>query len=290
MSFLTVITPTYNRGNKLSALYRSLVSQTDQGFDWLIVDDGSSDETSDIVKKWEEEKKISIRYIKKDNGGKHTALNVGIASIDSPWTFIVDSDDYLTEDAVETIRKKAETDDGHDICGLAFLRKSSTGSFLTSKQVPKDGYKSDFINCRYGLEIRGDMAEVWKTSCLKEYPFPEYDNETFCSEDVVWIELAGKYKMRFYNIPIYICDYLEDGLTRSRRLQNLNSPKGVMHRGEVQLQAGLPFKFKCRAMLYFLVYGRVAGYSYSELFERSEHRALFILLFLPSLVARRKLT
>ena len=290
MTQVTVITPTYNRARELKRLYDSLLAQEDKDFNWLVVDDGSTDETQSVVREWLRDGRLSMTYIKKPNGGKHTALNVGIAQIDTPWTFIVDSDDYLTENAISLIRQKISEDDRENICGLAFLRQSKSGSYLTNKTVPKSGMIDDYIHCRYGLDIRGDMAEVWKTKCLKEFPFPEFENEKFCSEDVVWISMAQKYKMRFYNEVIYISDYLEGGLTRSRRSQNLKSPKGTMHRGVVQLRAGLPFKYKCRAMMYYQVYGKAAGYKAGQLFRKSEYKSLFVAMYPLSMLAYVKLT
>ena len=177
MAIVTVITPTYNRANELKRLYESLVEQSDDDFEWLVIDDGSSDDTETEVNSYIGEGKINIKYVKKENGGKHTALNLGIQMIESPWTFIVDSDDYLKKDAVKILKEKAKADDSPDICGLAFLRESQNGKYLTNKLVEKDGYIDDFCHCRYGLGIKGDMAEVWKTEYLKQYPFPEFENE-----------------------------------------------------------------------------------------------------------------
>lgn len=290
MKQITVITPTYNRAHELNRLYKSLLAQDDSDFDWLIVDDGSTDETQHVVQEWIRDDRLSLTYVLKPNGGKHTALNIGVSEIKTPWTFIVDSDDYLTENAISLIKQKIQKDDSAEICGLAFLRQSKGGGYLTNKLVPESGMVDDFCHCRYGLDIQGDMAEVWKTKCLKEFPFPEFENEKFCSEDVVWIAMAQKYKMRFYNEVIYISDYLEGGLTRSRRKQNLKSPRGTMHRGVVQLRANLPLKYKCRAMMYYQVYGKAAGYKAIQLFKESEHKPLFVAMYPLSMLAYVKLT
>lgn len=279
MALITVLTPAYNRERELERLFHSLENQDNSDFEWLIVDDGSSDRTESKVKEWMECSRISILYIKKQNGGKHTALNAGIHRIRSKWTFVVDSDDYLTEEAISTIVKKDEKFDRPDICGFAFLRQSQNGSYLTNKLVPQDGLVESFCECRYGRKIVGDMAEVWKTECLKEYPFPEFFDEKFISEDVVWVAMAQKYKMVFFNKAIYISDYLEDGLTLNRRKHNMLSPRGCMYRGEVHLDADLPVKYKCRAMFYYSVYGFFAGYRKKELLKRSKHKVLFLMLW-----------
>ena len=97
---VTILTPTYNRGELLPRLYGSLLQQTQKNFEWLIVDDGSTDGTEKAISSWMMERSLSIRYIRKENGGKHTALNRGIREIETPLTFIVDSDDWLSKDAV----------------------------------------------------------------------------------------------------------------------------------------------------------------------------------------------
>lgn len=282
MNLVTVLTPTYNRVTNLEKLYESLCNQSSMNFLWLVVDDGSTDNTQEIVDRWHDDSKIQIQYIKKENGGKHTALNLAISQIETELTFIVDSDDWLDEKAIEIIECDYESYKSEEICGLAYLRQSKTGKFLTNKLVPYDGLIEDYCTCRLGRRIDGDMAEVWVTKCLKEYPFPTFKNEKFMSEDVVWVSMASKYKIVFFNKAIYYSDYLEGGLTVNRREHNKKSPKGCMHRGIVLLEAKIPIKDKFRAMLYYIVYGKFAGYSYKQLFLQSKKKILFLLLFLPS--------
>ena len=100
---LTILTPTYNRAEELKRLGGSLLAQTSKDFEWLVIDDGSSDETAAVVNDFSSQASFPVRYVKKDNGGKHTAINLGVSMISSGLTFIVDSDDWLTEDAVSTI-------------------------------------------------------------------------------------------------------------------------------------------------------------------------------------------
>lgn len=97
---VTILTPSYNRAHTLNRLYESLEKQSKKDFEWLIVDDGSTDGTRDLVDKIKKDATITIKYIYKNNGGKHTAINEGVKIIETPLTFIVDSDDYLTEDAI----------------------------------------------------------------------------------------------------------------------------------------------------------------------------------------------
>lgn len=142
--FLTILTPTYNRANRLFSLFDSLESQSIKDFEWLVVDDGSSDNTQNLISTFAKKSSFPIRYIKKENGGKHTALNTGIRLINSELTFIVDSDDYLVPYAVEfclkyhlLYRKKS------GICGYSYLRLFPNGK-VNGRMFAKDEWIASF--------------------------------------------------------------------------------------------------------------------------------------------------
>lgn len=283
MSNITVLTPTYNRGKLLQKLYESLCAQECKDFEWLIVDDGSTDDTNERVEQMKRTSDFAISYYKKENGGKHTALNYAHQFIKTPLTFIVDSDDSLTVDAiscVNTIYKKYKDD--NDLCGFSFLRGKPDGGYLSTSGVPRDGMKESYVECRINRNIGGDMAEVWYTHCLKEYPFPEFEGEKFLGEDIVWVRMSGKYKMRFFNRVIYSSDYLEDGLTNNRRINNINSPNGCIARAEAFLNSESNIKAKVKAILQYQIYGRYANKSRRELFCKSSNKKMLIITFLPA--------
>lgn len=231
MSLVTVLTPTYNRVHTLPNLYKSLCIQSNKDFEWLIVDDGSIDKTEELCKSFMEEAPFTVQYIKKVNGGKHTALNVGIKKIASPLTIIVDSDDQLTSNAIEIIYlyynkyKKNQ-----DIGCFSFLRCYENGKAIVG--LEKNEFIDSYIKYRIKQEHAGDMAEVFFTDILKQHLFPEFIGERFLSEDVVWIEIGKKYKYCFINKPIYICEYLKDGLTANDKPMKFASPLGSMLRGK----------------------------------------------------------
>ena len=190
MSNITVLTPAYNRGKLLEKLYESLCAQDCKDFEWLIVDDGSTDDTSERVEQMKQTADFPIFYHRKENGGKHTALNYAYQFIKTPLTFIVDSDDSLTRDAISYVneiykRYKNES----DLCGFSFLRGKPDGGYLSTSGVPQDGMKESYVECRINRGIGGDMAEVWYTHCLKEYLFPEFQGEKFLGEDIVWVRM-----------------------------------------------------------------------------------------------------
>lgn len=284
---VAVLTPTYNRKHLLPKLYNSLCAQSDRNFEWVIVDDGSNDGTDALVAQWSEVSPFSISYYKKENGGKHTALNYGIAKMDARLIFIVDSDDRLTTDAIAVIR---ETDRRYgsetDLCGYSFLRARADGKLLSKSQVPQDGMKESFVDCRLRRGNGGDMAEVWVSRCLREYPFPEYPGEKFLGEDVVWIQMSNKYKLRFFNKIIYRADYLDEGLTQNRRKHNIASPRGCVKRAEVFLNAPVGWKLKVKSMLQYQIYGRFADMTYAQLYAGCKQHLLFVICFIPAVVLK----
>lgn len=236
MSFITVFTPTYNRKDLIDRLYQSLLQQTQKNFEWLVVDDGSSDDTENFfVKLSSMEHPFPIRYIKQNNGGKHRAINNGVNNALGKLFFIVDSDDYLTENAIEKINQWITTlDNSHKWAGISGLKGFSKNSVV--------GQHSDFSyidaknNERRKYNLLGDKAEVYFTDVLKQHPFPEIPGENFISEEIVWNAIARDgYYLRWFNEIIYICDYLEGGLTKDNDKDKSN-PQGRLLWAKGQLE------------------------------------------------------
>lgn len=272
---ITILSPTFNRGGGLRSLWDSLQKQTVKDFEWLVVDDGSSDGTKDLITQLQEKSDFPIRYIYKSNGGKHTALNVGIQTICSELTFIVDSDDFVTDDAVESILKiHRKYGAQKNICGYAFLRAFPDGK-VNGKKFDANEKLGSYIEVRVnGDDTGADKAEVFKTHCLKEFPFPEYPNEKFLGEDLVWLRMARKYEMVHINKTIYVGNYLEGGLTNNRRKHNIASPIGCMHRAEEFMESDLKTRYRIKGGLQYIVYGRFAGVKVVDLIRKSRHKVL----------------
>lgn len=291
MADITIITPAYNRGKLLERLYESLLKQTDKRFDWLIVDDGSTDDTKQRVESWLESKELRINYIWQENGGKHRALNNGIQEVVSDLTFIVDSDDYLPEDAIETILayhdKYKEKRKELRLCGYSFLRFYSNGEVNTA-YFPKDEEVATYLEVRINGNIGGDKAEVFYTKALKKYPFPEFPQEKFMPEDTVWMRMSEEYNMVHINRCVYFSDYLECGLTKSGRKMKLKSPKGMALRSKIYLNSGeVNYKVKVKMMLLYHIYGKAAGFLAKEMLAEVGNKALFLLCFVPGRIIYR---
>ncbi|WP_270332718.1 glycosyltransferase family 2 protein [Streptococcus infantarius] len=279
---LTILTPTYNRGYILYRLYESLLNQKNQNFEWLIIDDGSNDDTSRVVEAFIKDEKLKIRYIKQNNGGKHRALNTGIKNIETELVFIVDSDDYLLPDAISEVLKLHQVyAKDNNVCGYSFLR-CFPDLQINGSQFKSSPYLSDYVTCRMNEGIDGDKAEVYKTDILKKYPFLEVPNENFLFEDYVWIQMANSYKTVHVNIPIYVGDYLEDGLTKNIDKKKVSNPIGMVERANIIGKSNANLTFKIKAMVMLIVYGLVARLSFLRILNKSFNKFLCILLYVPS--------
>lgn len=228
---ITVFTPTYNRAYIIHQLYESLKRQTFTDFEWLIVDDGSTDGTEEVIKKWQgEENPFPIRYYKKENGGKCRAINYGVDLAEGQLFFNVDSDDYLTDDALEKIIQwEKELPKDGKFCGVVGnLGTSPTETPNTPWPGP---YRDASLLERYegycDHPIDGERAWVFYTEIQKKYKYPEFEGENFITESVTWNRMAHDgYLMRFYNDIIWVFEYKEDGLTKAGNSVFLNNPRG----------------------------------------------------------------
>ena len=224
---ITVFTPTYNRAYILENLYRSIQRQSFRDFEWLIVDDGSSDGTEELVRRWQgEENDFPIRYVKQANGGKCRAINRGMAEARGGLFFNIDSDDFLTEDALEKIdRWEKELPREEKFCGFsANLGFSPTD---TPNRIFEEGYFDGTAFDRYG-RADGERAMIFYTDIMRKYPYPEFEGEKFMTEAVTWNRMAGDgYRVRYYNDIIWIYEYKPDGLTKAGYQVFLDNPWGT---------------------------------------------------------------
>lgn len=258
---ITVFTPTYNRAYIIDKLYQSLLAQTNKDFEWVVVDDGSTDNTENYFKEiLNRDNPFEIIYVKQENGGKHRAVNRGVQLARGELFFIVDSDDYLLEDAIAKLFEWVNNLDG----SKKWAGVSGAKGYSTEKYVGGIYEKAPYIdaknNERDKYNLNGDKAEAYFTDILKQYPFPEFDGEKFITEEVVWNAIARDgYYIRWYKDIIYICDYLEDGLTKSGDAKYINNPQGVLYWAKIQLQA-FPNNIRRRFSVIHKYYETVKNY------------------------------
>lgn len=223
---LTICTPTYNRAYILPNLYKSLTNQSCTLFEWLIIDDGSTDNTDEIISSWiSNENKFSIRYFKKENCGKCSAINYGLDLAKGELFLVIDSDDIITFDAVEKVIALEKTIiNKNEFCGVSFNLGLSAEN--TPNNLFSEDYKDATLLERYS-EFDGERAFAFYTNIHQKYKYPVFTNERFMTEAVVWNRIAKDgYKMRFSNDIICIYEYRDDGLTKAGNSIFINNPHG----------------------------------------------------------------
>lgn len=223
---LTVFTPTYNRAYILNKLYRSLLRQTFRDYEWLIIDDGSADNTEELVAGWmKENNDFPIRYYKQPNGGKCRAINRALELAEGELFLVIDSDDYLTDDALEKIdRWEKALPMSERYCGVSGNLGTSVEK-TANTQFP-DGYYDGSLLDRY-KNVDGERAFAFYTDIHRRYLYPIFDEERFMTEAVAYNRMAHDgYKMRFYNDVICVYEYLDDGLTKAGDSLFLRNPRG----------------------------------------------------------------
>lgn len=230
---ITLFTPTYNRAYILDTLYRSVQRQTFRDFEWIIIDDGSSDNTEELVRSWMEDgNDFPIRFYKVPNGGKCRAINKGLDLARGELFFVMDSDDYLTDDALEKVNRwfcEVRTDPR--ICGVVANRgytSERTNNYLFREPYLDESLLSIYTLYRDGHQVLdGERAFVFYTDFHRKYRYPEFDGENFMTEAVSWNRMAHDgYKVRCFNDIIWVYEYREDGLTKAGNSIFLRNPRG----------------------------------------------------------------
>lgn len=250
---VTVFTPTYNRGYTLKRLYDSLLAQSYRDFQWVVVDDGSTDDTEEFMKRCMEEGELEIIYRKKSNGGKMSAINMGVHLAQGEYFFIVDSDDYLENDAIEQIGKYSK-ELPKEFGGLVFRKKNISQKDLKMEmgKLPQEIIDSDPVEIFYRKGVLGDKAEVIKTKVMKKYPFPIAKGEKFVPEGLIWNRIGRKYKLRYVDRVIYNFEYISDGYTNNFSKIIKNNPEGMKLYYREILREKIPVKNKIKFLLRYI--------------------------------------
>lgn len=264
---ITIFTATYNRKNTIIRLYKSLTNQMCYNFEWLVVDDGSTDDTREYFEDISiKEKRFNIRYIRVPNGGKHRAINKGLDLAKGKYFFVVDSDDYLINNNIELINKwiSTITESSKKFIGVSGLK-----GYSLNKMVGKT-FKGEYLDCtdldRPRFNIYGDKSEVYRTDILREYKFPEIEGEKFITEAIVWNRIAKDgYMIRYFNKINYICEYRNDGLTKKSDELFCDNFIGYTLYIKELLDNSKITKTKIRAIMAYGYRGRLNKIPYKEL-------------------------
>lgn len=249
MPTLTIHTATYNRAYILGKAYESLCRQTCKDFEWIITDDGSTDETEKLVAEWIKTADFPMIYNKLNHVGIPRALNSGVAIANTDWFMMLDSDDYILPETVgKVIGWLKEINDDQRFAGIGFAKCFPDGRYMKNQSpiIGEQGYTDCTHIERRKYNLNMDMCEVHRTELFKKYPFQYWPTETYAPEQLSFYEIAlAGYLMRWRAEKLYICEYLPDGQTKDDKLVKRNPMGFAMMYNQLML-IDKAFSVKCR--------------------------------------------
>ncbi len=253
MKTITVFTPTYNRAYCLDQCYQSLIRQTNQDFVWLIIDDGSSDNTKELVNSWIKEDKIAIRYHFQENLGMHGGHNAAYRLIETPLNVCIDSDDFMPDDAVEKILVNWEhIKDKPQFAGLVGLDADTKGN-LIGTSIPQDLKETRLYDLYHKHAVQGDKKLVYRTEVVKKYPpYPIFEGERFVPLGYLYQMIDQDYKLFPVNEVFCIVEYLADGSSMNMLKQYRRHPNGFAFSRKSRMQLGESFKEQFKNAIHYV--------------------------------------
>lgn len=252
MPILTVFTPTFNRAYILHKCYESLKRQTNKEFIWLIIDDGSSDNTEELVNSWIDQNDIYIRYFKQENQGMHGAHNTAYSLIDTELNVCIDSDDYMPDDAVEKIISFWKEHGSNKYGGIVGLDSNSDGEIIGT-ELPTAVKTSTLFNLYHKYRVKGDKKLVYRTELTRQFPYPMFPNEKLVPLSYKYFMLDQKCEMLLLNNPLCIVEYLPDGSSMNIIRQYRNSANGFrFYRMEMMKLPNVSITFKFKQAVHYV--------------------------------------
>lgn len=242
MKKLTVFTPTFNRAHLLPRLYDSLCRQTSKEFCWLIVDDGSSDDTEDLIEKWQNESIIQIQYFYKENGGMHTGHNFAYSKIETELNVCIDSDDFMPDNAVELILKKWDNiPNKTHIAGIIGLDADDKGRIIGTA-IPDHISKGNLDDLYKKYRVKGDKKLILRTDVVRSYPpYPQYFQERLVPLGILYLQIGRDYNFIYSNEVYCIVEYQEEGSSKTILRQYEQSPRGFAYARKIKLEYSRSF-------------------------------------------------
>lgn len=249
---LTVFTPTYNRAYTLHLCYESLKRQTCKDYIWLIIDDGSTDETKELVDGWILENKIQIRYFYQENQGMHGAHNTAYEKINTELNVCIDSDDYMPDDAVEKIISFWTDYGSENVAGIVGLDASREGEIIGTR-IPVD-LKTTTLSDLYGKhKVKGDKKLVYRSELTKDTPpYPLFPGEKYCPLSYKYILIDQQFPLLVMNEILCHVEYLADGSSMNIIKQYKKNPRGFSFFRKVAMQYAPTYKEKFRESIHYV--------------------------------------
>lgn len=246
---ITIVTPTYNRAHTLQRLFESLINQEDMSFEWIVIDDGSIDNTKALIESFIKKSTFDIHYFHQNNMGKPTAINRGVVEASKDYIFIVDSDDIITEDCIRILSNEIDIHliNNHKFSGLCFRKGNLDGSALGAAIIDVNLQSELYHSTDIKNLLKVDMAYCFKKKYIVKNSFPKIIGEKFVPELYIWNKITDLELVYTYiNKVIYLCEYMPDGLSANFRSQLKKNPKGFLlyYKDQVRREHSLFNKIK----------------------------------------------
>lgn len=257
MKTLTVFTPAYNRAHTIGRTYASLLRQTSDDFEWLVVDDGSTDNTRELVEGWIKENKIPIRYIYQENQGMHGAHNTAYRNITTELNTCIDSDDFMPDDAVEKIVSFWRANGSDRYAGIIGLDQTEDGAVIgtrfdeTLNETTLQGY--------YAAGGRGDKKLVYRTDVITRYPeYPLFEGERYVGLAYKYMLIDRDFKMLTLNEPLVTVEYQLDGSSYNMYNQYWRNPRGFSFFRKTEMQCAPTLKRRFVSCIHYVATSIIA--------------------------------
>lgn len=291
---LSIITPTYNRANMIGNLYNSIMKNLEQNektrqniqVQWLIIDDGSTDNTEEIVKQYIGENKIEIQYYKQENQGKMSAINNIVQYANGDLIVECDSDDIFSDNAFyDILQAYHETKERNDLYGLCFLKYDLKGNNIGNRFQKEETTMFDLY---FKQQENGEKAIAFFTNIRKQYQYKIENHEKFSTEARMYHEMDLKYKMKCINKPIMICDYKVDGYTKNIQKIFKENPYGhYAYFKEILEQhdmTGVPLKKRLYVIKHYILFSYLTKQYRIGSIKGMKNKMIYILLFIPGMI------
>ena len=289
---ISILTPTYNREKLLPNLYNSLIQNIKHEIEieWIITDDGSTDQTKTIVKTWQKENKIEIKYFKQQNQGKMASINNMVEKASGDLIIECDSDDYFKKDAfLEIYNMWQENKDRKDLYGLCFLKYDSNGKNMG------DNFKNKETTMFYLYFKEGETGEkviVFFANVRKQYKYELEKNERFVTEARMYHKMDEKYKILCVNKPIMICEYQKDGYSKNIKKQFIENPYGYYEYFKEILQKdfrGVAWNKRLYAIKHYILFSYLTeNKKLLQNIKGIENKILYLILYLPGIIKSKR--
>ncbi len=262
MKTLTIFTPTYNRAHLLSRLYQSLREQTSNDFEWLVIDDGSTDNTRELIAGFQQEKQISLKYVYKDNGGMHTAHNVAFENTVTPLVMCCDSDDIMDKMAVakivekwkEVVEKREETKYAGIIANCAVM---ATGAILGS-DFPMHLQAITFYDVYYKYHVVGDKLLAYRSNLIKQTsPYPSFPGEKFTPLDIKYLEI--KQPLIVLHDKLMVKEYQAEGYTNNIPIVYTKNPQAFVYYHIFRMRRVTKLFVRIKSVIHYIACSHLTG-------------------------------